>query len=124
MIGTTIADRYRVDAQIGIGGMGIVFRAHDVRLERDVALKVIAPHLIQEDKARTRFLREAQVLAGLSHPNIVTVYDLVEDAPTGAVCIVMELLHGASLRQLTFNPQRPSFLNVTLQIARALECAH
>jgi serine/threonine-protein kinase len=104
--------------------MGIVYRAHDLRLERDVALKVIAPHLVQEEIARARFLREAQTTAALSHPNIVTVYDLVDDTTTNAVCIVMELLHGAPLRQLTFNPKRPSFLTVAVQTARALECAH
>ena len=124
MIGRTISNRYRVDTQIGIGGMGIVYRAHDTRLGRDVALKVIAPHLVQDQDARNRFLREAQALAGLSHPNIVTVYDLLEDAETFDVFIVMELLTGTSLRKRITDPTRPTFPDMAIQLCRALECAH
>ena len=68
MIGTTVAGRYEIEEQIGIGGMGIVYRARDTRLRRDVALKVIAPHLMQQEAARSRFLREAQALAGADAP--------------------------------------------------------
>ena len=124
MIGRTISNRYRVDSQIGIGGMGIVYRAQDTRLGRDVALKVIAPHLVQDQDARNRFLREAQALAGLSHPNIVTVYDLLEDQDTNDVFIVMELLNGTSLRKRITDPTRPAFPDMSIQLCRALECAH
>ena len=124
MIGKVIANRYRVESQIGIGGMGIVYRAQDTRLGRDVALKVIAPHLVQDQEARDRFLREAQALAGLSHPNIVTVYDLLEDPDTNDVFIVMELLNGAPLRKRITDPTRPSFPDMSIQLCRALECAH
>ncbi len=124
MIGTVVADRYRVDSQLGIGGMGIVYRAHDTRLLREVALKVIAPHLTEQDKAAQRFMREAQALAGLTHPNIVTVFDQLEDPASGKICIIMELLQGASLRQCLKGPHRPKFEEMAPQLCRALETAH
>lgn len=124
MIGTRVADRYEIEAQIGIGGMGIVYRAHDTRLMRRVALKVIAPHLVQQEAARSQFLREAQALAGLMHPNIVTVFDLSEDDSTQTVFIVMELLHGRSLRHCMVEAKCPLFSHVALPLCRALEAAH
>lgn len=124
MIGTRVADRYDIEEQIGIGGMGIVYRAYDSRLKRHVALKVIAPHLVQQEAARSQFLREAQALAGLMHPNIVTVFDLCEDDATHTVFIVMELLRGRSLRHCMAEPDRPSFSQVALPLCRALEAAH
>ena len=130
MIGTTVAGRYYIEAQIGIGGMGIVYRARDERLRRAVAVKVIAPHLMQHPQARARFLREAQALAGLTHPNIVTVYDLAEDADAGLVLLIMELLSGQSLRQTMESetcPRSadcPPFSRVALPLCRALEAAH
>ncbi len=124
MNGTTLADRYKIEAQIGIGGMGIVYRAHDTRLKREVALKVIAPHLVQHESARSQFLKEAQALAGLMHPNIVTVFDLAEDEDTSTVFIVMELLRGSSLRHCITESDRPPFSQVALPLCRALEAAH
>lgn len=124
MIDRVVLDRYRVDSQIGVGGMGIVYRAHDTKLRRDVALKVIAPHLVQDDEARARFLREAQAMATLSHPNIVTVYDMAEDPASGNVFIVMELLNGSPLRKKITDPARPSFYDMAIQLCRALESAH
>jgi len=104
--------------------MGIVYRAHDLKLRRDVALKVIAPALVEDEEARARFLREAQALAGLSHPNIVTVFDLAEDTDIGLVFIVMELLNGLPLRRHITNPQRPPFYDMAVQVCKALEHAH
>jgi serine/threonine protein kinase len=124
MLDRVITGRYRVDSQIGIGGMGIVYKAHDLKLRRDVALKVIAPHLVQDEEARSRFLREAQALAGLSHPNIITVFDLAEDPESESVFIVMELLNGRPLRKRITDPQRPPFFDMAVQVCRALECAH
>jgi serine/threonine protein kinase len=124
MIGTRIADRYEIEEQIGIGGMGIVYRALDTRLMRRVALKVIAPHLVQQEAARSQFLREAQALAGLMHPNIVTVFDLCDDEATQTVFIVMELLRGQSLRHFLTAADRPSFAQMALPLCRALEAAH
>ncbi len=130
MIGSTVAGRYKIEAQIGIGGMGVVYRARDERLRRDVAVKVIAPHLMQQPAARARFLREAQALAGLTHPNIVTVYDLAEDADADLVLLIMELLSGQTLRQAIADetcPRSadcPPFSQVALPLCRALEAAH
>ncbi len=130
MLGTTVAGRYEIEAQIGVGGMGIVYRAHDTRLRRDVALKMIAPHLMQMESARVRFLREAQALAGLMHPNIVTIFDMAEDADANTVFLVMELLSGHSLRQFLQDgtcprtPHCPRFSQIALPLCRALEAAH
>ncbi len=124
MIDHVILGRYKVNSQLGSGGMGIVYHAHDLKLRRDVALKVIAPHLVEDEEARARFLREAQALAGLSHPNIVTVFDLSEDTETGMVFIVMELLNGLPLRKHITNPARPAFYDMAIQVCRALEHAH
>ncbi len=130
MIGTTVAGRYEIEAQIGVGGMGIVYRAHDTRLRRDVALKVIAPHLMQQESARVRFLREAQALAGLMHPHIVTIFDMAEDADSNTVFLVMELLSGHSLREFLSDgtcpntPDCPRFSEIALPLCRALEAAH
>jgi len=104
--------------------MGIVYRAYDVKLRRSVAIKVIAPHLVEDEDARERFLVEAQALAGLSHPNIVTVFDLAEEAETGHVFIVMELLNGLPLRKHITDPARPPFYDMAAQVCRALEHAH
>jgi len=124
MVGSTIADRYRIDSQLGVGGMGVVYRAHDIRLDRDVALKVIAPHLMEQDKAAQRFIREGQALAGLMHANIVAVFDQFEDKESGRVCLVMELMQGASLRQILHSKKRPSFIDLATQLCKALEAAH
>jgi serine/threonine protein kinase len=124
MVGTTIAGRYRIEEQIGVGGMGIVYCAHDTTLRRDVALKVIAPHLIQNETSRRQFLREAQALAGLSHPNIVTIHDMNEDPDSKMIFIVMELLRGTSLRQRMADANRPAFSDMAAQVCRALEAAH
>src|SRR5213080_3774458 len=90
--------KYRVIERIGRGGMGMIYKAHDPLLDRMVALKVISPEVEVTDELRARFFREAQACAKLSHPNIVTVYDMGEDE--GRLFIVMELLDGQELRQL------------------------
>ena len=81
--------------EIGRGGMGVVFRARDVRLRRSVAIKVLPPELAFRDEVRSRFLREAQTAAQLSHPNIVPIYSV--DEVNGLVCFVMALVEGESL---------------------------
>ena len=74
MVGKTIS-RYRVLAKLGAGGMGEVYRAHDERLQRDVALKVLPAHILADETARNRFRKEALALSKLNHPHIATVYD-------------------------------------------------
>jgi serine/threonine protein kinase/Tfp pilus assembly protein PilF len=108
MIGTTLG-HYRIIEQIGAGGMGVVYRAHDERLDRDVAIKVLPEAVAGDPDRLARFEREAKALAALSHPNIAVVYGL-ESAPagtdtetdtgTGRSCLVMELLEGESLREV------------------------
>ena len=88
---------YHVTAKIGEGGMGEVYRAHDTKLGRDVALKVL-PDLLADDPERlARFQREARVLASLNHPNIASIYGLEESGDTRA--LVLELVEGPTLAE-------------------------
>jgi serine/threonine-protein kinase len=92
----SLPDRYRVNRHLANGGMASVWEAHDDLLDRDVAVKVLAPHLGEDDAARRRFAREARAAAGLStHPNVVTIYDVGEHG--GRTYMVMELMRGGSL---------------------------
>src|SRR5262245_29801273 len=90
--------RYELGERVGRGGMGMIYRAHDPVLDRTVALKVISPEIEVTDEIRTRFYREAQACAKLSHPNIVAVYDMGEE--DGRLFIVMEFLEGIELKRL------------------------
>src|SRR5262245_26717899 len=117
--------KYRVVERIGRGGMGMIFKAHDPILDRQVALKVISSDVEVTDELRTRFFREAQACAKLNHPNIVTIYDMVED--DGRLFIVMELLEGQELRRLS--AQRTPLtleekLALMLQVCSGLHDAH
>jgi hypothetical protein len=98
-IGTVIENKYRVDAVIGQGGMGAVFRAWDLRLERPVAIKVVRADLLSDPDSRARFRRESQIVARLQHPGIVTVFDF-GTLPDGAAYLVMEFVPGEDLRHL------------------------
>src|SRR6266566_8764935 len=90
-----ILGHYRILEQIGAGGMGVVYRAHDERLDRDVALKVLPPGTLADKAARKRFRKEALVLAKLDHPNIATVHDF--DTQDGLDFLVMEYVRGITL---------------------------
>jgi Tol biopolymer transport system component len=121
--GLSIA-QYRVIAKVGEGGMGAVYRATDTRLNREVALKVVAQEYARDSQWMARFQREARVLASLNHPHIAAVYGLEE---SGGVCaIAMELVEGSNLaeRMAKRNMVVPEALGVALQIAEALEHAH
>ena len=92
----SLPDRYRVVRHLANGGMASVWEAHDELLDRNVAVKVLAPHLAEDALARRRFQREARAAAGLSsHPNVVTIYDVGEH--DGGVFMVMELMRGGSV---------------------------
>jgi beta-lactam-binding protein with PASTA domain len=93
-----VASRYRLVEQLGRGGMGIVWRARDERLGRDVALKVLHPWVADDEDLRARFEREAAALARLEHPNIVRLYDVLEDR--GQTVLVLELVDGDGLHAL------------------------
>jgi serine/threonine-protein kinase len=91
-----IAGRYRLEGRLGYGGMSTVHRAMDQRLERQVAVKLLAEHLADEEAFVSRFQREAQAAARLVHPNIVQVFDSGRDESTGQYFIVMEYIEGSS----------------------------
>jgi serine/threonine-protein kinase len=92
----TLPERYRLVRHVANGGMASVWEAHDELLDRAVAVKVLASHLSEDDRARRRFQREARAVAGLSsHPHVVTIYDVGEH--DGRSFIVMELLAGGSV---------------------------
>lgn len=111
---------YRVLEQIGAGGMGIVYRAHDERLDRDVAVKVLPSGAIGDDVSRKRFRKEAVALAKLNHPNIATVYEF--NTQDGVDFIAMELVRGTTLDQ--GSDLNRDLLVIAEQIALAIQEAH
>jgi len=115
---------YVVDALIGQGGMGAVYRAHDTRLRRDVALKVLLPSVAADVDRLARFEREAQLLASLNHPQIAAIHG-IEDS-SGAPALVMELVDGPTLAQRLAAGPIPldEAILIARQIAEALEAAH
>jgi GAF domain-containing protein len=104
-VGVLVDGKYRVDAVIGEGGMGAVFRAWDLRLERSVAIKVVRADLLSDRDSRARFRRESQIVAKLQHPAIVTVFDYGTLAD-GAAFLVMEFVPGEDLRSLLKREQK------------------
>jgi serine/threonine-protein kinase len=115
---------YEIVRLIGVGGMGEVYRARDLRLGRDVAVKIVSPHRARDPNAVTRFEREARAVAALSHPNIVALYDVGSD--DGVVYAVMELLDGESLHDRlgreALSWQRA--IEIAAAIADGLSAAH
>ena len=124
-LGGLIADRYRLVRKIADGGMGTVWLAIDDRLGRRVAVKVLPPGSARDEAQLSRFRREGQLAAGLSHPTIVAVHDLVEEH--GQVCLVMEYVEGHTLRQWIDHtgalPVREA-VRIFTAILRALAVAH
>ncbi len=126
MIGLTLNDRYRIESELGRGGMGTVYRAKDTLLERPVAIKVVS-HGALGTEGRARLLQEARAAAHLNHPNIVAVYDVGQAELPGyeemVSFIVMELVEGHTLRE-----RQPQELEKVIEIAQAiceaLEAAH
>jgi ABC-type oligopeptide transport system substrate-binding subunit/DNA-binding SARP family transcriptional activator len=117
---TVLGGRYRLDAELGRGGAGVVYRAHDALLNRDVAVKVYLAASMGNE-ARERLLREAQLAARLNHPNIVSLYDVGE--ADGTPFIVTELADGILLR--AYRPQAlEGILGIARQVCAALEHAH
>src|SRR5262245_58544459 len=121
--GTRIGSFEIVDA-IGAGGMGQVYRARDTRLNRHVAIKVLPDHLALDAAARTRFVREGQALAALSHPNLVALYDVGTEGSTSFA--VMELVDGETLQAKLAGGPLPTrrVIDYGVQIARGLAAAH
>ncbi len=118
--------RYEVLGELGQGGMAVVYRAHDPQLERDVAIKVLHPHLARDEESRARFAREARAAARLRHPNIVEVYEFSE-AQDAHSYLVTEILEGPTLRRFVEqHPDVPAEVAAAMGIVLcdALACAH
>jgi serine/threonine protein kinase len=115
---------YEVTAQIGVGGMGEVYRATDTKLKRQVAIKVLPASWAGDAARLARFQREAEVLASLNHPNIAQIYDL--ERADGHIALVMELVEGPTLADRIAQGAIPvdEALPIANQIAEALEAAH
>ena len=123
--GTIIGDRYEISETVGAGGMSIVYKANDHKLNRYVALKMLKPEFSDDKNFVTKFRVEAQSSACLSHPNIVSVYDVGED--DGIYYIVMELVEGITLKEYIMRQGHLSVeqsINFALQIASGIEVAH
>jgi serine/threonine protein kinase len=125
-IGRVLGGRYQLDSCIGSGGMGEIYRARRLHIGDTVAVKVLRPDVIENEKTRQRFYREARAAAMLHHPNAVVIHDFGEDTD-GTAYIVMELLIGRSLRQLLVEEGRVEPVRaygILRQAAAALDAGH
>ncbi len=128
LTGEVIDGRYKLNRIVASGGMATIYAALDLRLDRQVAVKIMHPHLAQDEKFVERFIREAKAAASLSHPNIVAVLDQGwNQGGTPCVFIVMELIEGATLRDYLIEQGRLSIekvLPIIMPVASALAAAH
>jgi serine/threonine-protein kinase len=121
LIGAQIGS-YQVLSLLGVGGMGEVYQAHDTKLGREVAIKVLPAGFVHDPERLSRFQREARMLAALNHPNIATIYGLEQSG--GAHYLVMELVLGETLAERVGALKIEEALKIAVQIAEALEAAH
>jgi serine/threonine protein kinase len=123
MINKTVS-HYRILEKLGEGGMGIVYKAEDTKLDRTVALKFLPSHLNASEQDKARFIQEAKAASALNHPNVCTIHDIQEHE--GQMFIVMEFVDGQTLRDRTkshiVNPK--SAIDIGVQIADGLAAAH
>src|SRR3954447_17440959 len=116
---------HRIEGVAGQGGMGVVYRATDLRLKRTVALKLIAPRFAEDPEFRRRFEQESELAASIRHPNVITIYSAGE--AEGSLYITMELVEGTDLKEVIsyYGALDPAFsARVIAQIAGALDAAH
>jgi serine/threonine protein kinase len=116
MIGKTVS-HYKIIEKLGEGGMGVVYKAQDLSLDRVVALKFIPPTVTQTDETRLRFINEAKVASALDHPNICTFYEIGE-TPEGDLFISMAFYEGETLKKRI--EQRPLAIDEAVNIALAV----
>src|ERR1700737_3173975 len=123
MIGQTLG-HYRIEAKLGEGGMGVVYRARDTRLDRPFAIKVLPPERVADPERKRRFVQEAKAASALNHPNIVHIYDI--DSASGTDFIAMEFVPGRTLDQCIGRNglSLKDTLKYGVQIADALARAH
>lgn len=121
MIGTTIG-HYKIEMKLGEGGMGVVYKATDTKLNRTVALKFLPEHIASSAQDTARFTQEAQAAAGLNHPNICTIYGIEEAA--GKNFIVMEFVDGKMLEEVKSTLSQKQAIEIGIQIAEGLAAAH
>jgi predicted Ser/Thr protein kinase len=127
MNGWLIQGKFEVLDEIGHGGMGVVYRARQVSLDRIVALKMLSARLVDDEQFQERFRQEAKIIARLNHPNIIQVYDIFDIEDEGGFCIVMEYLDGDSLATELRRSKRldvPRVLSIARQVAAGLAYAH
>jgi Tol biopolymer transport system component/predicted Ser/Thr protein kinase len=121
MIGQTIS-HYKILEKLGEGGMGVVYKAHDTKLDRDVALKFLPHHLTATADEQARFLQEARAASALNHPNVCVIHDIQEHQ--GQQFIVMEYVDGKTLRQMVPVQKMQAAIDYAIQIGEALQEAH
>lgn len=126
LIGHTLDEKYRLESRLGIGGMGTVYRARHLLIDRPVAVKVLNPRFVEDEAARTRFRREAKAAGRLQHTNAVTVTDFGQSSD-GYVYLVMELLEGRTLREVLAKEaplDTARSVSLMLQVSAAVAAAH
>jgi len=126
LVGHTLDEKYYLEARLGIGGMGTVYRARHLLIDRPVAVKVLNQRFVEDEAARTRFHREARAAGRLQHTNAVTVTDFGE-SQDGYVYLVMELLEGRTLREVLAKEaplDAARSVSLMMQISAAVAAAH
>jgi serine/threonine protein kinase len=123
MLGKTIS-HYKILEKLGEGGMGVVYKAQDTKLDRIVALKFLPKHLLCDQEAKTRFEHEAKAASALNHTNITTIYEI--DKSEGECFICMEYVEGKLIKELIKEKTLSihDILNISIQIAEGLNAAH
>ncbi len=124
MLGQTIS-HYRIDEVLGEGGMGVVYKARDLKLDRHVALKFLPPHLSSDEEVKKRFIREARAASALDHPNVCPIHE-IDEAEDGRMFIAMAYCKGESIRQMiSRGPLEPdAAMDLARQVAEGLARAH